>query len=410
MTYFPSLISAIEPTNKLAVSANQVAKRVDKLDQGFSGLLDWFGDNVHGLLIGAAVAAGLVLAMLLLRAMGRRIHGEEPPATGWRGVMGNVLAKTSIWFMVAVALEIVTGYAPVPAKLDKLVYIFFLITGALQTAVWARELIIGAIRSQVGENPGETTLGNAMGIIRVLVSVAVFAIALIVILDNLGVNVTTLIAGLGIGGIAIGLAAQGIFADLFASLSIVFDQPFRRGQQISWGGKGADGSPTNTGTVEKIGMKSTRIRSRTGEMIIVGNTQLLQQDVTNIDEAKAYRFWLPFGVIYQTDPAKLERLPELVQEAFEPVKGVKLARCLVKGFGPSSIDIDLVYDDRGRDFDLRAHNRSAICIGIARIFKREGIDFAYPTQTTFTAAPDGTMVMPYASAQPGAEVDPPKKK
>lgn len=410
MTNFSSLISAAEPTNKLAASAEQVANRVGKLDRGFSGLLDWFNENVHGLLIGAAVAAGLILAMLMLRAAGRRIHGEEPPATGWRGVMGSVLAKTSIWFMVAVALEIVTGYAPVPVKLDRLVYIFFLITGALQTAVWARELIIGAIRSQVGENPGETTLGNAMGIIRVLVNVAVFAIALIVILDNLGVNVTTLIAGLGIGGIAIGLAAQGIFADLFASLSIVFDQPFRRGQQISWGGKGADGSPANTGTVERIGMKSTRIRSRTGEMIVVGNTQLLQQDVTNIDEAKAYRFWLPFGVIYQTDPAKLEQMADLMQEVIEPLKGVKLARCAVKGFGPSAIEFDLVYDDRARDFDTRAHNRSTICIGITRVFAREGIDFAYPTQTTFTAAPDGTMVMPYATVPAPSPATSAKKK
>ena len=95
--------------------------------------------------------------------------------------------------------------------------------------------IVGVIRSRVGEDPGASTLGNAMALIRVLVNVAVFAIALIVILDNLGVNVTALVAGLGIGGIAIGLAAQGIFSDLFAALSIVFDKPFRRGDTIRYG-------------------------------------------------------------------------------------------------------------------------------------------------------------------------------
>src|SRR6476646_4777790 len=109
------------------------------------------------------------------------------------------------------------------------------------------------IARRVGDNPGESTLGNATSIIRVLVSVALFALAIVVILDNLGVNVTALVAGLGIGGIAIGLAAQGIFSDLFAALSIVFDRPFRRGDIIRFG--------TTTGTVERIGLKTTRIRA-----------------------------------------------------------------------------------------------------------------------------------------------------
>ena len=144
-----------------------------------------------------------------------------------------------------------------------------------------------------------------MSIIRVLVSVAAFALALIVILDNLGVNVTTLIAGLGIGGIAIGLAAQGIFSDLFAALAIVFDRPFRRGDTINYGGRVDQGG--TTGTVERIGLKSTRIRSRTGEMVVMANTKLLENELTNIDEARVYRIWLPFGVVYQTDPETLER-------------------------------------------------------------------------------------------------------
>src|SRR5204863_2647144 len=131
---------------------------------------------------------------------------------------------------------------------------------ALQGAVWARPLILGVISHRIGEQAG-TTLGNATTIIRVLVSIVLFAPAIVVILDNLGINVTALVAGLGIGGIAIGLAAQGIFSDLFAALSIVFDRPFRRGDLVRYG--------ETTGTVERIGLKTTRLRGVTGEQVIM---------------------------------------------------------------------------------------------------------------------------------------------
>lgn len=368
-------------------------------------IFDWLLDNREQLLVGAVVAAAIVAIMLAARIFGHRLIEKHPNSVNWRGIIGSVLVKTTIFFMVAAAIDIVASYAEIPPKIARLADILFIVAAAIQVAIWARELIIGAIRHRVGDAPGETTLGNAMSIIRVLVSVTAFALAAVVILDNLGVNVTTLVAGLGIGGIAIGLAAQGIFSDLFAGLAIVFDRPFRRGQQISWGGRDANGSPANIGTVERIGLKTTRIRSRSGEQIVVANTKLLDQELTNLDEAKFYRFWLPIGVTYQTAPEILQRMAEIVQEAFEPIKGVKLVRCTVRGFGPSSIDVDLVYDDRARDFDTRARNRSDICIGIARVFAREKIEFAYPTQTTFTAAPDGSYVMPYAAVQPVVPVD-----
>src|SRR5690606_10817468 len=131
----------------------------------------------------------------------------------------------------------------------------------------------------------------------------------IVVLDNLGVNVTALVAGLGIGGIAIGLAAQGIFSDLFAALSIIFDKPFRIGDTITYQGK----EGPVTGTVEQIGLKSTRIRALTGELRIIGNTQLLAQEVTNFVGRRMFRFQLPIGVIYQTDPALLAEIPALLR-------------------------------------------------------------------------------------------------
>ena len=391
------------------MTANPVSAAVEKgenLARPITSVADWAADNIDGLMIGAVVAAAIVGVMLLVRAFGSWLLGRNPDCNNWQGVIGSVLAKTKVFFMVAAAIEIVVGYAPVPPKIDRFAAILFTIAAALQGAIWIRELILGAVKSRV-DDTGESALGNAMSIIRVLVSVAVFAIALLVILDNLGVNVTTLVAGLGIGGIAIGLAAQGIFSDLFAALAILFDRPFRRGDTINYGGK-VDAGGT-TGTVERIGLKTTRIRSRTGEMIIMANTKLLEQELTNIDEAKVYRIWLPIGVTYQTPPEQLERMGEIVAAPLKDLKGVRFVRCAVRGFGASSIDFELVYDDRGRDIDARSANRSAICIGIIRAFAAEKIEFAYPTQTTFTAAPDGTMIMPYASVQPVMPVEEPVK-
>ena len=190
-------------------------------------ILPWLEANQESLPLGLAIAAGIVAVMLVLRWIGGRMAASDPHCASWTGVVGQVLARTGVLFMVATALDIVVTYAGAPARIARLVDIAFIVTASLQAAIWGRELVLGLIAHRVGDDT-QTTLGNAIGIIRVLVSVAFFALAFIVILDNLGVNVTALVAGLGIGGIAIGLAAQGIFSDLFAALAILFDRPFRR--------------------------------------------------------------------------------------------------------------------------------------------------------------------------------------
>jgi small-conductance mechanosensitive channel len=304
-------------------------------------------------------------------------------------VIGRVLAKTTIFFMVAAALMIVITYAQPPARFERIFDILFTVAAALQGATWGRELILGVIGSHVGERPGETTLGNAMGVIRVLVSVALFGIALVVILDNLGVNVTALIAGLGIGGIAIGLAAQGIFSDLFAALSILFDRPFRRGDTIRF--------DTTIGTVERIGLKTTRLRSLTGEMVVMANTKLLEREIRNLAEGSERQETLRFGLVYHTPPELLEQVPAMARQAVEAQHGCKLTRCVLTGFGPSSLDYELLFIHEGRDADVLFARRQAIIIDLLRRFAAAGIDFAYPTQTTYTAAPDGRLVMPYAA-------------
>jgi len=353
-------------------------------------VVSWFIANREGVIVGAVIAAAIVALMLIARFVGNWmiVRETEVQHLGWRTVVGRVLAKTTVFFMVMAAIDIVATYSQPPPRFQRLVDIGFTVAFALQGAIWARELILALIARRVGDGTTETALSNATAIIRLFVSVTLFALAIVVILDNLGVNVTALVAGLGIGGIAIGLAAQGIFADLFAALSILFDKPFRKGDIVRYG--------TTTGTVERIGLKTTRLRGIGGDQVIMSNTKLLEQELHNVTDARVRRTWLPFSLTYQTPPETIERLPEILSGAVEGVKNCKLVRCCATAFSPSSIDCELVYDDRSRDFDTLAKHKSEIIVGVKRAFEREQIAFAYPTQTTFTAAPDGALVMPYA--------------
>jgi small-conductance mechanosensitive channel len=355
--------------------------------EGVQSIIDWFRGNALELPVGLAVAAAIVLFMLGLRFSGAWLSSGDPDCRRWRGVIGRVLQKTSIFFMVVAALDMVANYAAVPVKIEHLLDILFTIGFAFQGAIWARELILGVITRRAGEDPTETAIGNALAVIRVLVSVTLFALAIIVILDNLGVNVTALVAGLGIGGIAIGLAAQGIFSDLFAALSILFDKPFRRGDVIQF--------DQTTGTIERIGLKTTRLRSLNGELVVMANTKLLEREIHNYAGGRSRRSQLPFGVVYQTRPDELEKISSLAKGAVESRKGCTFVRCAIRGFGASSIDFELIFDTRSTDQNKVAADRTAVALAILRSFSEHDIEFAYPTQVTFTAAPDGTMVMPY---------------
>jgi small-conductance mechanosensitive channel len=319
---------------------------------GADKLWAWFDANRDGLLIGLAVGAAIVAVMLVLREFGRRTVARDPEGWGWRTVIGHVLARTSLAFMVLAAADAVSTYADLPHKIGRLIDILFVVAFALQGAVWLRELILGIIARRVAEEQGAGTLGNAMAIIRLLVSVTLFAIAAILILDNLGVNVTALVAGLGVGGIAIGLAAQGIFADLFAALSILFDKPFRKGDTIRY--------DQSTGTVERIGLKTTRLRSTTGEQLIMANTKLLEREIHNMALAKARRITLYLAIGGEISTGTVDAVEAAADAAVSAQKGCKLVRCTLSGAGGGGLAFDLVYDDSTRDNDKLAADRAAI--------------------------------------------------
>lgn len=358
------------------------------LDRNLDYYWRWLID--HSLEIVIAIAVGSFFYGLLgfLRTRAARYAERHEDRLSLPAIVGRTLSKTGHFFMLMVSTKLVVGFANAPDNMVTIVNFLFTVSVAYQAAIWIREVVLGLIerRATDHEDRGSETLANAMALIRILVSFAVFAIATIVVLDNLGVDVTGLVAGLGVGGIAIGLAAQGIFSDLFAALSIIFDKPFKRGETI--------GYDNTTATVEKIGLKSARLRSIMGEEIIISNTNLLDKEIINYTRLDRRRTRYMIGVIYQTPPEQARRIPQILREIIEAHDGIFI-RCGFTGFGDSSLDFQLDFDILATKFEPVFEARHAIGLAILQKFNDEGLEFAYPTQTTFTAAPDGEMILPY---------------
>ena len=357
---------------------------------------NWISDHTMHVAIGALIGVGIVFLLMGLRSVGLRLCRNDPNRTHWRGIIGRVIATTQFWFMVIVAIQATATYASTPPTLLTIIRALFVIAMMLQAAIWLRELILGVIEHRAGTLEDHSGLQSALGIIRLLVTVALFAVAAILILANLGVNVSGLIAGLGIGGIAIGLAAQGIFSDLFAALSILFDRPFRRGDSVKW--------DTTSGTVEAIGLKTTRVRALTGEEIVISNTNLLNKELYNLARLDRRRIAMVLGVIYQTPVATLARIPEMMKAIVEAEENCTFFRCVLSAFNSSSIDFDFQFDVHHMDYAHVLAHKHNVMLAILQAFEKEGIEFAYPTQTSFTAAPDGKAIMPYPEVQMVADI------
>lgn len=359
-----------------------------RLEHSWNLMLQWVQGNLLELIVAMVVAILLFFALSWLRRVAARIARASEHRSAMKSIIARTISRTSKFFRVMIAVELVNGFANAPQPVARTIEILFTISFVIQAAIWLREIILGLIERRAGEGDHEhDTLASAMVLIRLFVSFGVFAIAAIVILDNLGVNVTGLVAGLGVGGIAIGLAAQGIFSDLFAAISIIFDKPFRRGDTVSY--------DNTTARVEKIGMKSTRLRALTGEEKIIANSKLLDKEITNNTLTVYRRVNFPLSLVYHTAPETAAQVPEILREIVE-TSGAEFIRAGFTTFGPSSLDFQLVFDVNSDDVEEMFKARHGIGIAIVQRFASEGIEFAYPTQTTYTAAPDGTLVMPYA--------------
>jgi len=348
----------------------------------------WFTTHWLQILIAAGAGILLFLGLHLVKGLGKRLCARDTSRTGWGTVFGRALAKTNNFFIAMAAAQIVVSFAQfaqAPVSVITVVHFLFTIAAVFQGAIWAREIILGGIehRTSASDYHGET-LTNAMGLIRLFVSFAVFAIALVLVLGNLGVNVTGLVAGLGVGGIAIGLAAQSVFADLFAAIAIIFDRPFRRGDAITF--------DKSAGTVEYIGMRSTRIRGTAGEARIIGNKKLLDFEIINNTQREYRRVIFTLGLVQTTPVEVMAQLPNVLKDIVEDHQA-KFVRAGFAAFGAQSYDMELQFDAPSAAFQDMFDLRHSIGLAIIQRFNDEGIALAFPTQTGITAEEAG-MIQP----------------
>ncbi len=328
----------------------------------------WLTGNSVNIILAVAAGVAIAFALLAIRSLGcRLIERRKGTEIHWRLIFARVVARTGFFFIVMASAELVAEHAATPPSVLNVIHILFVIAAAFQAAIWARELVLGYVEHRVGGDADHSALGSAIGIIRLLVSIALFAIAIILTLDNLGVNVTGLVAGLGIGGIAIGLAAKGIFDDLFSALSIIFDKPFHRGDLIRW--------EDTSGTVEQIGLKTTRIRATTGEQVVISNTNLLNKEIHNLARLNKRRVVVPFAAAFDTEPAALARIPEIVAEVVGDQGKCKLVRCGMVGFG-KGFTFEVQLDVGSKVWQEVFEARSRVLIGIRERLAGEGVAFA----------------------------------
>jgi small-conductance mechanosensitive channel len=288
-------------------------------------------------------------------------------------VVVGMLDKTKAVFYLAAGLHVAALVVELPAQVGRAVEVAVVVAVFFQAGLWASEGIGRAIERYQpgrGEDPSGAT---ALSAIRFMARFLVWVAILLLVLGNLGFDITTLIASLGIGGIAVALAVQNILGDLFASLSILVDKPFVVGDFIIVGDL--------MGTVEKVGLKSTRVRSLGGEQLIFSNTDLLKSRVRNYKRMEERRVVFEFGVVYQSSTEQIEQIPEMVRDVITPVESTRFDRAHFKAFGESAFQFEVVYYVLSADYNVYMDIHQEIILTLLRRFRRQDIAFAYPTRT-----------------------------
>ncbi len=224
---------------------------------------------------------------------------------------------------------------------------------------------------------------QARGIL-VIINAVVWMLGLVFLLDNLGHDVTTIITGLGIGGIAIALAAQTILGDLFSYFVIFFDRPFEIGDFIIVDDK--------SGTVEYVGIKTTRIRTLKGDLLVCSNTDLTNSRVHNYKKLDQRRVVFTLGVLYESSSEILEKIPVIIKKIIDDIEEVDFGRCHFSNYGAFSLDFETVYYVNANDYDLYMDKQQKIYLQIFKAFNEEGIGFAYPTQTVYMGSEQETSI------------------
>lgn len=337
-----------------------------------------FGTSFQTWLLLGLTWVGLTLLLVAIRNVAGRRYARFTERT--RFVVDTIVArtfqKTKTLFLVILGLWLAALLLRLSPRILRVMNHVVLLALLVQIGLWGGTFISLYVQSYQEEryeiDAATVTSMQALGFIGHLL---LWTVLLLVALDNFGVDITALIAGLGIGGIAVALALQNVLSDLFASLSIVLDKPFVVGDFLIIG--------EYLGTVENIGLKTTRLRSLSGEQLVFSNSDLLNSRIQNYKKMKERRAVFTVGVTYQTPHNKLETIPALLQEAVESQDPVRFDRAHFKEFGDSALIFEVVYYVLEPDYNLYMDIQQGINLGIVERFEEHDIEIAYPTRSVF---------------------------
>jgi small-conductance mechanosensitive channel len=329
-------------------------------------------------LIALLVTVVTAVVLRIIQALGVR-HIARMAAnteTIWDDAFVELLRHTRWLFLLLVALFAGSLLLTLPERVREISHAVVVIALFIQTGIWfnvgIRFWVEEYRRRRLKEDPASVTTMNALSFVGRII---LWSVVLLLILDNLGIDVTALVAGLGVGGIAVALAVQNILGDLFASLSIVLDKPFTIGDFLM--------IDDYLGSVEYIGLKTTRIRSLSGEQLVFSNADLLGSRIRNFGRMFERRVAFKIGVTYQTTRDQLTRIPAIIREAIETQENTRFDRSHFKEYGDFSLNFETVYYVIGPDYNTYMDIQQAINLHIHEQFEKENIEFAYPTQTLF---------------------------
>jgi small-conductance mechanosensitive channel len=364
-----------------------------------------FGQPLSAWVEGGAIFLASLLILLLLRRLLLSRSARRTPATPATpaampadadDILVRLVRQTRFTLLALPALYLASAALTLPPAVDRALRTAAILALLLQVAIWSSAGIDAWVTSYRRRRLlTDAASATTVGALHFLAKLVLWILLLLVALDNLGVNVTALVTGLGVGGIAVALALQNILGDVFASLSIVLDKPFVLGDTIGVG--------DSTGTVESIGLKTTRLRSATGEQLVFGNADLLKGRIKNFRRMETRNVTLGFSLAYDTPADQLEAVPGLVRSIVEKLpngRDIRFDRAHFKGFGGSDgsgFDFEVAYAVLTADYLTHMDRQQAIGLAIVRALAERGIALARPERAVLVEA------NPKASAASGRE-------
>jgi small-conductance mechanosensitive channel len=338
----------------------------------------YFGNTVLQWTTALVVAVVVLVTIRIFKAVAvRRLRKlAERSTTNIDDLIVDLLASTKFFLILGISLYAGTMVLDLPGDsrdlVTKLAVLIFLMQATLWGNYFIKFLVSQFVEARLEEDASTATMVNAFGFVARLIF---FSVVFLVALGTVGFDISGLVTTLGIGGIAVALAVKDILSDLFGSLTIALDKPFVLGDFITTG--------DYAGTVEHIGLKTTRLRSSTGEQLVFSNADLLGSRLRNYKRMDERRALMNLGVTYDTSAEKLSAIPSILEKIIDKHELARFNRAHFAEFGASSLDFQVVFWVTKPGYQDFMDTRQAINMEIYRRFAAEGIEFAYPTQTLY---------------------------